>query len=320
MTRHFCTYFDSNFLVKGLTLYRSLVQHVAEPFTLWVLCLDDSTYRTLSELALPNLRPLSLDEFEAGDTDLIAAKQNRSRVEYFFTCTPSLPLYIFRRNPDAGMVTYLDADLFFFSSPAPVFEELGSRSTLIIGHRYAPRDRHLEIYGIYNVGLLSFRNDEAARECLEWWRARCLEWCYDRVEDNRFADQKYLDDWPERFRNVVVLQHKGTNVAPWNVFQYDITRQNGRVHIDSDELICYHFHRLKLLTGWLCDPGLTHFRSGAVTPELRNWIYKPYLRALSETSQWLNLQTPGPVKGRYRRRGVWADAARSLWRRQLIVS
>lgn len=36
---HFCTYFESNYLVKGLVLYRSLVRHAA-PFRPWVLCLD----------------------------------------------------------------------------------------------------------------------------------------------------------------------------------------------------------------------------------------------------------------------------------------
>ena len=211
--RHFCTYFDSNFLVKGLTLYRSLIQYLHEPFTLSVLCLDDLTHRTLTKLSLPGLQPISLAEFEAGDVDLAKAKQNRSRVEYFFTCTPSLPLFLFRRNPDAEIVTYLDADLFFFSSPEPVFKEFGQGSTLIVAHGYAEHDRHLEQFGIYNVGLLSFRNDANARECLEWWRMRCLEWCYDRVEDGRFADQKYLDDWPQRFvarnsmRRVILSSH-----------------------------------------------------------------------------------------------------------------
>ena len=262
MTQHFCTYFDSNFLVKGLTLYRSLVQHIREPFTLSVLCLDDLTYRTLTRLSLPGLQPISLAEFEAGDVDLVKAKENRSRVEYFFTCTPSLPLFLFRRNPDAEM-SLISMRICSSSLRRNLcFKEFRQGSTLIVGHRYAEHDRHLEQFGIYNVGLLSFRNDAAAMECLEWWRARCLEWCYDRVEDGRFADQKYLDDWPQRFRDVVVLQHKGANVAPWNVFQYRITRENGQVHIDGDELVFYHFHRLKLLNRWLCDPGLITFPIG----------------------------------------------------------
>jgi len=324
MDRYFCTYFDSNFLIKGLTLYRSLAKHVGGKFHLTVLCLDDFTYKTLIKLNLDGLHPISLSEFEAGDTELLAAKGNRSPVEYYFTCTPSLPLYVLRKNPKAEMVTYLDADLFFFSSLAPIFEEFGRGSVLIIGHRYAEEHRHLEQYGIYNVGLLSFRNDEAARECLEWWRARCIDWCYDRLENGRFADQKYLDDWPQRFKNVVVLKHKGVNVAPWNVFQYEISRSDRQVRVDGDNLLCYHFHRLKRLNRWLCDPGLSQFRSGSVSAEVRDWIYRPYLRALNETYRELQTTTltSGPERTqnrRYRSRNVWGNAARSFLRRQLIV-
>jgi hypothetical protein len=324
---HFCTYFDRNFLIKGLTLYRSLIANVPRGFTLWVLCLDDFTHETLSKLALEGVRPISMSEFEAGDSKLLEAKTNRSRVEYFFTCTPSLPLFVFRQNAEVEIVSYLDADLFFFSSPAPIFQELGGRSVLIIGHRYDEQHRHLEQYGIYNVGLLSFRNDAPGRECLEWWRARCLEWCYDRVEEGRFADQKYLDDWPERFTNVVVLRRKGANVAPWNVFQYRVTQKDGRVRIDDEDLIFYHFHRLKRLNRWFCDPGLSEFRKGAVSREIRNLIYRPYLHALNETWEWLRTRAPeaGPgyaraQNGRYGYRNLMGDAARSFLKGQLIVS
>ena len=61
---YFCTYFDRNYLVRGLTLFRSLMNH-AEPFVLWVLCFDDFTYQVLSKINMPNLRPISLRELEA---------------------------------------------------------------------------------------------------------------------------------------------------------------------------------------------------------------------------------------------------------------
>ena len=321
---HFCTYFDANFLAKGLTLYRSLVQHGPGRFTFWVLCLDDLTYKTLIKLAPEGVRPISMTEFEAGDHELLKAKSNRNRVEYFFTCTPSLPLFVLRQNPGAELVSYVDADLFFFSSFAPVTKELENGSILIIEHRFAPEHRHLESHGIYNVGLLSFRNNAAGRECLEWWRTRCLEWCYDRIEEGRYADQKYLDDWPKRFPGVVVFRHKGANVAPWNVFQHRVTQHSdGRIKIDGDDLIFYHFHRLNQFGAWLCDPGLAEYRSGAISPEVRNFIYRPYLRALDETRNWIRSTSPETEAfvrtQRYRYRTRLRAVARSLLRGQLIV-
>ncbi len=79
--RHFCTYFDRNYLLHGLTMYRSLRAH-SEPFRLHVLCLDDATHDFLSALGHDELQPIALEDFERGDEALAQAKQNRSRVEY----------------------------------------------------------------------------------------------------------------------------------------------------------------------------------------------------------------------------------------------
>ncbi|HLH29737.1 MAG TPA: glycosyl transferase, partial [Terriglobia bacterium] len=297
---HLCTYFDRNFLIKGLTLYRSLRSHAPDRFELWVLCLDDFTYDILKQLDLKDLHPISMHEFEAGDTELLQAKTNRSRVEYFFTCTPSLPLFVLRQNPGIQTVTYLDADLFFFSSIEDIFRAFEPYSILIIPHRYPARLKRLEDYGIFNVGLLVFRNDPSGIECLEWWRERCLEWCYDRVESGRFADQKYLDDWPQRFSRVVVLHNKGANLAPWNVSQYQITEENGHVKIDGEQLIFYHFHRLKQFNRRVCDPGLAEYQSDPLSRRVRTGIYLPYLRALEDTRRWLRSKSldidPGYVR------------------------
>jgi hypothetical protein len=282
-------YFDEHYLVRGLTLYRSLTRH-ANPFVLWVLCLDDFTCDALSKLDLPNLRPISLQELEHDDEALLAAKQNRSQVEYYFTCTPSWSLYILNHFPEVDLITYLDADLFFYSSPAPIYEELGDQSVLIVGHRFPEHLRHLEEFGIYNVGLLAFRDDPYGRECLQWWRDRCLEWCYDRVDNGRFADQKYLDDWPVRFQRLVVLQHKGAGLAAWNLGNHSLSLENGQVLVDSQPLVFFHLQGFKQIGRWLYDPGLAIYGVHADSL-LKQHIYKPYIRGLCDSARWLS----GPV-------------------------
>ncbi|HUW95325.1 MAG TPA: glycosyl transferase [Anaerolineae bacterium] len=283
--RHFCTYFDHNYLLRGLTLYASLARH-AGPFVLWVLCLDDATYAALSKLDLPDVRAISLPTFERDDNTLMAAKRDRSPVEYYFTCTPSWLSYLLEQSPPIDMVTYLDADLFFYSSPEPIYEEMGNGSVLIVGHRFPEKLRSWERYGIYNVGYLTFRNDSYGRQCLHWWRDRCLEWCYDRVEDNRFADQKYLDDWPTRFPQLVVLRHKGAGLAPWNVENYSLTLRNGRVLVDSEPLVFFHFHNFQQVGRRLYDPGLARYRAQA-SRVLKRQIYSPYVRGLSAAGRSL---------------------------------
>ncbi len=283
---YFCTYFDRHYLPRGISLFRSLKEHCPN-FRLWVLCLDDESHELLTELDMPEIFPIVLKNFEADDEALLAAKQGRSKIEYYFTCTPSLPLYILRTWPEVDRITYLDADLFFFSSPEPLFEELKSGSIAIIEHRFPPKLRHNEIRGIYNVGWLSFRRDYWGLSCLNWWRDRCIEWCYDRTEDGRYADQKYLDDWTTRFQNVVVLEHKGANLALWNLANYQLNlANNDAVMVDEQPLIFFHFHGLKKLTGWLYNPGWSHY---GVVPSriLREFIYEPYIQELFRVSNEL---------------------------------
>jgi len=283
LTRYFCTYFDRNYLSRGLALYRSLQRH-CPGFQLWVLCMDRVCYDALTVLGLPGLQAIALDDYEQGDKDLLQAKQNRTLIEYYFTCSPSLPLFVLNHYPRVDLVTYLDADLFFFADPTPIYEELADRSIGIIGHRFPTSLQNLERYGIYNVGWVSFRRDTHALACLRWWRERCLEWCYDRYEAGRFADQKYLDDWPSRFQRVAVLHHKGANLAPWNLANYTIRANGDRVLVDEDPLIFFHFHRLRQIEGWVYDPRLVDYKTKASTV-VRRSIYAPYIRMLAETAQ-----------------------------------
>jgi hypothetical protein len=280
---YFCSYFDHRYLSRGLALYQSLRRH-CPPFQLWVLCMDRACYNALSQLGLPNINLIALEDFEKDDEKLLKAKQNRSIIEYYFTCTPSLPLFIFNNFPEVDMITYLDADLLFFAEPTPIYDEIADHSIAIIAHRFPEYLRALERFGIFNVGWVSFRRDKRALACLHWWRERCLEWCYDRCEDGRFADQKYLDDWPSLFQGVVVLRHKGANLAPWNLANYRIHGDRNSVWVDEQPLIFFHFHHFKQVKGWLYDPNLGGFK---LKPSqiLRRSIYSPYIRTLSEVNR-----------------------------------
>ncbi len=283
MIYYFCTYLDENYLPRGLAMYRSLQEHCPD-FKLWVLCMDHASGEILKKLDLPGVYPISLDEFERNDPLLLSAKQNRSKIEYYFTCTPSLPLYILNNWHEIDLITYLDADLFFFASPTSLFKEQGNGSIAIIGHRFPPGIQYRERYGIYNVGWLSFRRDENALACLNWWRERCIEWCHDREEDGRFADQKYLDDWPSRFQGVVVLANKGANLAPWNLANYKIHADRNSVCCDGQPLLFYHFHGFKRVKGWIYNLNINQYKTTPSHTVLRH-IYQPYINTLSEISQ-----------------------------------
>lgn len=279
---HFCTYFDRQYLARALALHASLLKHCTG-FTLWALCLDESTEKVVSQLALPSVKAIPLGALEADDHELLSAKADRSLIEYYFTCTPSLPRHILRQHPTIDLITYLDADLWFFGDPSSVFDEIGERSVGIIPHRFSGRIRDRECYGLYNVGWVSFRRNATALECLEYWRSRCLAWCSDIAGPKGFADQKYLDDWPQRFQGVSVIAQKGANLAPWNVANYRLTVRGERLFVDEDPLIFFHFHGLHRVDRWLYESGLAAYEA-TLSAAVRRHVYRPYLRELRHAS------------------------------------
>lgn len=320
----FCTHFDHNYLSRGLALYKSL-ERVCSSFHLWILCQDSECYRVLAKLALPSVTLISQDAFGQGDEALQEARGNRTTVEFYFTCTPTLPLYIFRNWEKPAVLTYLDADLFFFTDPTPLFDELAQRSIGIIEHRFLPHQFHWSRYGIYNVGWLSFRRDASGLTCLNWWRERCLEWCFDRVEAGKYADQGYLNDWPERFTNVAVLKHPGANLAPWNVARYKLEYQNKHIRVDDAPLIFYHFQGVRRLFKNVYETKLLSYGL-KLSPILRQAIYQPYVQSLHELEETGGIATS--IRGRQFRFSVvrWIknsllllrSATRALYGGQII--
>jgi hypothetical protein len=283
ITRYFCTYFDHYYLSRGLALHHSLMQHCPS-FKLWVVCMSSECYDTLINMNLPNLIPISQEQFEEGDSKLVSTKGNRSRVEYYFTCTPSLPLYVLNHFPEVDLITYLDSDLFFFSSPEPILTEMGLGSIAIIPHRFPKHLKRRERNGIYNVGWISFRRDDNGISCLQWWREKCLEWCYDKIEANRFADQKYLNYWEDLFDGVVVINNKGANLASWNISNCKLQLIDKNVLVDDDLLIFFHFNSVKKVTSSVYTSSMK-YSFAVVTPLIRESIFTPYI----ETVESFNL-------------------------------
>jgi hypothetical protein len=278
--RYFCTYFDSGYLTRGLALYESLTQHCPQ-FVLWVLCLDDTTLEQLRRRAFHNLIPVPLSELETAMVELPGAKMNRTRAEYYFTCSPALPLFLLNSNPEVDLITYLDSDLYFYSDPEVVFSEIGNGSIAIIPHRFHREMADLAKHGIYNVGWVTFRRDESGLACLRWWYERCIEWCYHRLEDGKYADQKYLDWFPDKFSNVVTIMNQGANLAPWNLANYEIECLDGSCTVDGVPLVFFHFQGFRQINRISYATGLAVYRVRSRHRVLRA-IFEPYIKKLLE--------------------------------------
>jgi hypothetical protein len=142
------------------------------------------------------------------------------------------------------------------------------KSVLITDHNYAPEYDQSSTSGQYCVQFVTFirNNGENVRK---WWENRCLEWCFNRFEDGKFGDQKYLDDWDTRFCDQVhVLQDKELILAPWNAIRFP--------HGNS---VIWHFQGLRII---IKRSGFKAFFGFYKIPKTtRVNIYQEYLKDLA---------------------------------------
>lgn len=277
--RIYCTLFDSGYIARGFALADSLNKHCS-PCQLCILCMDRDAETLLEQFKIPNVIPIGLAELEKEDKQLADVKLMRSTVEYYFTSKASLIRHVLAKYPDCERVTYLDADLFFFSEPSKLDNEIAGSSVAVIEHRFSPGNQRLYKFGRFNAGWLSVRNDVMGRNCIEWWRSRCLEWCHDYVEGDRYADQKYMDKFPELF-NATIVSNIGANLAPWNIGNYTLTHHGKKIFVDGQPVIFYHFQGVKRLVGSLIESGLASYRQ-QLAIVARDYLFMPYLEKWRE--------------------------------------
>lgn len=279
--RYFCTIFDSQNLASGVALYQSMQTHLAD-FELIVLCMDERTQSALRARALPQVRLVQLETLIENSRSLARAGTDRTAHEFKLTCKPWLMQHLLATLPANELLTYVDADVFFFGSPQAIFDQISEASVAITPFHFPTRLKHWERFGRFNTGWVSIRHNITGLACAADWAAKCAAWCFSFLEPERFADQKYLDVWPEKFTGTEIIANSGVMVAPWNLGDRTITSGKDGLQVDSEPLICYHFRGLRHLDRQLYDPGMHRF-GATPTGELRGLVYQPYLRLIGST-------------------------------------
>ena len=267
---HYVTLFDQLFLPQALVLIDSLRKWSLD-FQLWIVAMDSETVRILNEINEPRIRVIPVADIET--EELRRVRPARTKGEYCWTLTPFTHTAVFDLDESVERVTYIDADIFLLRNPGPIFREFeeSEASVLITEHAYTPELDMTSTSGKYCVQFMTF-NRNGSYPISRWWQDRCVEWCFARLEDGKFGDQKYLDDWTERFNGMVhVLKNPGWAMGPWNSHRFN-----------SSEALLYHFHGLRTVRG----PGVQNF---GFPPPIPTWtgLYLPYIHEVLNAMAFL---------------------------------
>ncbi len=268
---HFCTIIDKTYIFKLLALYNSLKEQTRS-FHLWICCVDEITFNLLSKMQLDNITLTQLKEIE--DERVIAVKPNRKLYEYCWTLKAVYICYLFKYHHEIDAIIYIDGDLFFFFNPKEIYKRWGTASIFICSQRAAKHT--VKRTGMYQAGLIGFKRHKNTFLCLEWWRDKCLEWCFDQFEDARWADQKYLDQWPQLFESIKVIDNFGINAAFWNIRLQKVHGKNNKIYVEHDRLVVFHFSGLEIFTS--SEFELCKHRK--LNKNHINLIYLPYIKAI----------------------------------------
>jgi len=179
-----------------------------------------------------------------------------------------------------GPAMLVDADMWFFSSPELVFEEIGAAPAAVFPHRIATaaarlpgptRETH-DQYGLYNAGMVYVRDVRIAAR----WAEQCRRWCLNTpavvAGSIRYSDQSWLNELPTEC-GAHVVQHPGVNLGPWAIHTAKLERRDGQVWFDGQPLVAFHFSGMSA-------EQLT-FPEYALTARQVEIVYRPYLDELA---------------------------------------
>lgn len=134
-------------------------------------------------------------------------------------------------------VIFVDPDLYFYDSPFFLFDNLNDSDVIITPHwrskdpvKDASNFNSLFSGGLFNAGF--FGCNVNSINILDWWLGTCAYKM--EKKDGFYVDQGYLNLMPIYFpKQVHVLEHKGCNVANWNMIECKRTSVGNTVLINN---------------------------------------------------------------------------------------
>lgn len=281
--RHFCTTAHAAYLPRLQVLHESMRRHCGD-FILHVLAEGAEVERWARAQPDVSCTPvdLFLDDHPAIRQDALPGPPRNGNE---LACTWR---WWFVRDLLAGAaaaVLLVDADLMFWSSPEPVFEEIGDARVAVLPHGFAPAAAGLPgvtieshgCYGTFNGGF-SYWADVGAAQRMAALARTCSRADYYTWPNGRvtWGDQGGLSIIEEEF-GAHVIRHHGAAPGPWCIHAQKLEVIDGVIHFGGLPIVSFHYHGIHRVTGGGLLPSYPEY---AITAEQERALYGPYYAAL----------------------------------------
>jgi hypothetical protein len=277
----FLTYFTKEFLIQGTIAIESFIKFNPDSIG-FVVCLDKVSADYLRKKKYgPEIYVYELIELPSIYRIFKKFLLTRSFAESIISIKPILIYEFIHEIPKGQSIIYFDADIFFFS-PLNRIKSVIQDSELVLSRHLFPKSRESsKIFGVYNGGLIIFRNSKISISLLKEWKNLCIEWCELKVYQDKFADQKYLEQFAF-LDGVHTLSDPGVNNGQYYFLEtrkVNFSSKKSLIFIDDFSVICFHFHGIRVHKNFIAT-GFNRY--GPIKNRLKIFLklYWPYVRLL----------------------------------------
>jgi hypothetical protein len=280
---NFITYFTKEFLIQGTVAIESFIKFHQDSSG-FIICLDKTSVDYLRRKKYgKKIKIYELKELPSIHRMFKKFLLTRTFAESILSMKPILINEFIKQIPADDSIVYFDADMFFFDSLSRVKSVIKNSELVLSEHLFPKSMEGSQIYGIYNGGFVIFKNSKKSIAVLQIWKKLCIEWCELSLYQNRFADQKYLEQFVF-FDGVKVIRDPGINNGQYYFREHREIRfykSKNLFFLDNFTLICFHFHGIAIHKNFI-STGFNRY--GLIRKPLTVLfrVYLPYMRSIKQ--------------------------------------
>jgi len=249
--KNYCSLGDTKYLPHLICLIESIKRHIKGEHNIHILALDENVKNKLKnkfqDIKIYDINEVQKD-FEIRSLRFLppgneaisnakASNKDPGFVQFCWAMASCFCNWLMERINQS--ITYVDADILFFSDMDDFFSELGKKSIGFVSHRIP----YLYTSGEFNVGIVHFSCDGPGKSALKKWKLLMSN------PQNNYSmgfgtcgDQKYLEVLYSIYRDdTCIVDQKFGHLAPWNVTNHSYDDNKIIWNNEKQKLTYFHF-------------------------------------------------------------------------------
>lgn len=170
-----------------------------------------------------------------------------TELEFAYALTPFAIQHLLEKSYE--QVLFLKLETLVLGDLNPLFIELNLKSAIVTPHLLFPdisvtninQEIDVLMAGVFNGGIVGFRNTTEALEYLKWWGQKTKSQCFRDILNGLHFEQRWLDFVTSFIINLGVVRHAGVNVAHWNLRERKLKIVNGILFAGEEKCLVFRF-------------------------------------------------------------------------------